>query len=190
MSRMSTTRENIRKGHRNQENGAAFEKMLSQMFHVLEEAQLAKIAKIPEPLRVLGPAEKGVWRAIYIRAAAMVDYQGTLIGGRAVYLEAKYTRSEKMEQDRVAERQAEAMDKYAALGASCGVIVSFGTRCCGVVPWAAWRRMKEIFGRKYLREEDLERMKWSFRIYNPRELCQLLHSLSLYPLYTPSLPKP
>lgn len=190
MSRMSTTRENIRKGHRNQENGAAFEKMLSQLFHIMEDCGFAKIAKIPEPLRVLGPAEKGVWRAIYIRAAAMVDYQGTLIGGRAVYLEAKYTRSEKMEQDRVAERQAEAMDKYAALGASCGVIVSFGTRCCGVVPWAAWRRMKEIFGRKYICAADLERMKWTFQLYNAKALCQLLHGLSLHPLEKTSLPKP
>lgn len=177
---MSTTRDNIRKGHRNQENGAAFEKMLSQMFHILEELKLAKVSKIPEPLRVLGPLEKGIWRAIYIRAAAAVDYRGTLIGGRAVYLEAKYTRAEKMEQDRVAERQAEAMDRYAALGASCGVIVSFGSRYNGVVPWAAWREMKEVFGRKYIRAEDLERMKWTFLLYDARGLCQLLHGLSLY----------
>ncbi len=33
--------------------------------------------------RVLGPGEEGVWRAIYIRGATMVDYQGTLMGGRA-----------------------------------------------------------------------------------------------------------
>ena len=180
MGRMSTTRENIRRGHRNQESGAWFEKSLSQTFHIMEEAKLAKITKIPEPLRVLGPAEKGVWRAIYIRAAAMVDYQGTLIGGRAVYLEAKYTRAEKMEQDRVAERQAEALDKYAALGASCGVIVSFGVSGCGVVPWVAWRRMKEIFGRKYIREDDLERMGWKFLLFDARGLCQHLHGLSLY----------
>lgn len=179
---MSTTRENIRKGHRNQENGAAFEKMLSQLFHIMEDCGYAKIAKIPEPLRVLGPAEKGVWRAIFIRTSVMVDYQGTLIGGRAVYLEAKYTRSSKMEQDRVAERQAEALDKYAALGASCGVLVSFGAKCCGVVPWAAWRQMKEIFGRKYIRADDLERMKWTFQLYNARGLCQLLHGLILYQL--------
>lgn len=177
---MSTTRENQRRGHRNQENGAAFEKMLSQMFQTMEMMQLAKISKVPEPLRVLGPAEKGVWRAIFIRTAVMVDYQGTLIGGRAVYLEAKHTRAEKMEQDRVAERQAEALDKYAALGASCGVLVSFGAKCCGVVPWAAWRAMKEIFGRKYLRAEDVEGMGWKFLMFDARGLCQLLHGLSLY----------
>lgn len=63
-----------------------------------------------------------------------------------------------MEQDRVAERQAEAMDLYAALGASCGVLVTFRLARCGLVPWAAWRRMKEIFGRKYITAEDLK--KW------------------------------
>ena len=100
---MSTTRENQRRGHRNQENGAAFEKMLSQMFQTMEMMQLAKISKVPEPLRVLGPAEKGAWRA-----------------------------------------------------------------------------MKEIFGRKYLRAEDVEGMGWKFMMFDARGLCQLLHGLSLY----------
>lgn len=95
MARMSP-KENIRRGHRNQENGATFEKILGQLFTRMADAELARIAKVPEPLRVLGPGEKGVWRAIYIRGAAMVDYQGTLMGGRAVYLEAKYTRAAKI----------------------------------------------------------------------------------------------
>lgn len=183
MARMSP-KENIRRGHRNQENGAAFEKMLGQLFTQMAAAKLARIAKVPEPLRVLGPAEKGIWRAIYIRGAAMVDYQGTLMGGRAVYLEAKYTRAAKLEQDRVAERQAEAMDLYAALGASCGVLVTFRLGCTGLVPWAAWRRMKELFGRKYLKPEDLAAMGWEISLFDARALCQALHSLSLYRMET------
>lgn len=179
MARMSP-KENIRRGHRNQENGAAFEKMLSQLFAHMATAGLARIAKVPEPLRVLGPGEKGIWRAIYIRGAAMVDYQGALMGGRAVYLEAKYTKAEKMEQDRVAERQAEALDLYAALGASCGVLVTFRLGSTGLVPWAAWRRMKEIFGRKYLKPEDLAAMGWKISLFDARALCQALHGLSLY----------
>lgn len=182
---MSTHRENIRRGHRNQENGAYFEKMLGQLFARMDEADLAKISKIPEPLRVVGPGEKGVFNAIYIRGAATVDYQGTLIGGRAVYLEAKYTRAEQMEQARIADRQAEAMDAHAALGASCGVLVTFSLARCGLVPWAAWRRMKEIFGRKYIKAEDLEKMGWEFSLYDARGLVQALHGLSLYKFEKP-----
>lgn len=107
---MSTTRDNIRKGHRNQENGAYFEKMPGQLFTRMADGELARIAKVPEPLRGLCPGEKGGWRAIYIRGAAM----------------------------------------------------------------------KEIFGRKYLRAEDVEGMGWKFMMFDARGLCQLLHGLSLY----------
>ncbi|MBR2126967.1 MAG: Holliday junction resolvase RecU [Akkermansia sp.] len=101
-----------------------------------------------------------------------MDYADTLIGGRAVFLEAKYTRAEQMEQSRIADRQAEAMDAHTALGASCGVLVTFSLARCGLVLWAAWRRMKEIFGRKYIKAEDLTKMGWEFSLFDPRGLCQ------------------
>ena len=40
--------------------------------------------------------------------------------------------------------------------------------------------MKELFGRKYLKPEDLAAMGWEISLFDARALCQALHSLSLY----------
>ncbi len=174
-----TPKEQKRQGYRNQEGGAAFEKQLREKFAILSEMGMMHISKVPEPLRVVSGAEKGVFKAIYIRAAAQVDYQGTLAGGRAVLLEAKYTRSDKMEFDRVAERQAAVLTAHDRLGACCGVVVCFSFAAYGVVPWSAWLKMKEILGRKYIKADDLTEHGWAFTMYPASDLAARLQSLVL-----------
>ena len=45
---------------------------------------------------------------------------------------------------------------YEGFGAHCYVMVSLELRKFYRVPWDVWKRMKELFGRKYMTEKELE----------------------------------
>ena len=90
---------------------------------------------------------------------AQPDYKGTIKGGRTVMFEAKFTAKERMEQDRVEREQGEYLDRHERLGARCYVLAGFGSGEVYRIPWPAWRAMKELFGRKYVTEADLEQYR-------------------------------
>ena len=48
------------------------------------------------------------------------------------------------------------MDRHQRLGARCFVVAGFSTDEVYKIPWDNWRRMKELFGRKYVKETDLQ----------------------------------
>ena len=70
--------------------------------------------------------------------------------------EAKHTDSDRMRQGVVTDTQWESLDLYEKFGAHCYVMVSMGLRNFYRVPWDVWKRMKELYGRKYMKEEDLK----------------------------------
>ena len=86
---------------------------------------------------------------------AQPDFKGTLMGGRSVVFEAKHTEKDRIEQSRVSEEQAKRLDSHERFGALCFVLVSFSYDKFYRVLWADWKRMKEIYGRKYIKAEDL-----------------------------------
>ena len=90
---------------------------------------------------------------------AQPDYKGTIKGGRTVMFEAKFTAKDRMEQDRVEREQGEYLDRHERLGARCYVLAGFGSGEVYRIPWPAWRAMKELFGRKYVTEADLEQYR-------------------------------
>lgn len=92
----------------------------------------------------------------FFEKAAQPDFKGVLKGGRAVAFEAKYTSGERMDHDRVTPDQARSLDRYEKLGALCFVVAGFGSGGVFRIPWAVWRDMKEIYGRKYVTPEDIE----------------------------------
>ena len=69
--------------------------------------------------------------------------------------EAKYTSGNRLEQSRVLPQQAETLTLHQQLGARCYVIAGFASGRVYRIPWKVWSGMKETFGRKYVREEDL-----------------------------------
>lgn len=95
----------------------------------------------------------------FFEKKAQPDYKGIIKGGRTVMFEAKFTAKERMEQDRVEREQGEYLDRHERLGARCYVLAGFGSGEVYRIPWPAWRAMKELFGRKYVTEADLEQYR-------------------------------
>ena len=70
--------------------------------------------------------------------------------------EAKFTSTDRMEQSRVLQGQANYLDRHQELGARCYVIAGFSSGAVYRFPWNVWRDMKKNFGRKYVTEADVE----------------------------------
>lgn len=138
--------------------GKAFENMLDATFMYYKNKGFAIIEKTPEPMRPVRPLGGGRFEAFFEKKA-QPDYKGTIKGGRTVMFEAKFTSSDRMEQNRVSPGQTEYMESHTELGAKCYVIVGFQSGNTYLIPWSVWRNMKEYFGRKYIKETDLDDYK-------------------------------
>lgn len=147
-----------RRGAVNKAMGKRFEQRLDAAFAYYESCGLAIIEKTPEPIRAYKDLKDGRFLAVYVKKA-QPDYKGVIKGGRAVMIEAKYTLTDRLTQDRVTPGQAEYMTKNEALGARCYVVVGFVSGGVYRVPWAVWNSMKEHFDRKYVKEQDLQNYK-------------------------------
>lgn len=116
----------------------------------------AEIEKTPEPARQLTKMDRyGRFTACYEKKA-QPDYKGTLAGGRSVVFEAKHTDADRLQQSAVTEEQEKRLNWHMGLGAECFILVSFGFRQFFKVPWEVFRTMKEHYGRKYIKPEDVQ----------------------------------
>ena len=134
--------------------GRAFEERLEAAFAYYRRRGTASVDKTPEPMKVLESLGKGQFKACFLKKA-QPDFSGTVRGGRSVMFEAKYTSGNRLEQSRVLPQQAETLTLHQQLGARCYVIAGFASGRVYRIPWKVWSGMKETFGRKYVREEDL-----------------------------------
>ena len=80
----------------------------------------------------------------------------SVTGGRSVVFEAKHTDDDKIEYGRLTHEQIEALSQHHKLGAAAFIMVSVGLENFYRVPWEVWRDMKQIYGRKHMKLEDLE----------------------------------
>lgn len=143
------------RGRQNKASGALFEQMIEAACWEYRQAGVAEIDKTPEPMKQLGHQNnRGQFIACYAKKA-QPDFKGTLKGGTSIVLEAKITSSDKIQQSVILEQQAEALERHRSLGAKCYVIVSFGFQKYFCIPWEIWVKMKEQYGRKYLRPADI-----------------------------------
>ena len=136
--------------------GKYFEQYIDKSLNYYGYKGLAVIEKTPEPMRPSKSIGNGKFVAFFEKKA-QPDYKGTLKGGKSIVFEAKYTSSDKMEQNRVLQEQAESLTKHQRLGALCFVIAGFDSGNVYRVPWDVWQNMKELFGRKYVTEADLKK---------------------------------
>lgn len=151
---------NIRRqitGQRSRVAGEHFENMISASCDYYLERGIAKIEKTPEPMKPLGAKNrKGQFMACYTKQA-QPDYGGTLKGGWSIYFEAKHTDDDRIEQRRLTQEQQDDLEAHHRLGALSFVLVSFGLCDFYRVPWPVWRDMAETYGRKYIKQAELER---------------------------------
>jgi len=138
--------------------GKRFEARLDASFEYYRQTGFALIEKTPEPMRPTRSVGNGKFLAYYEKKA-QPDYKGVIKGGREIMFEAKYTSSDRMEQSRVLDSQAEYMTKHEALGARCYVIAGFDSGDVYCIPWRVWSTMKKQFGRKYVTEADLDKYR-------------------------------
>lgn len=135
--------------------GAMFEKYISRSCDFYLANKTAKIEKTPEPMKpISGSNGKGQFLACYTKQA-QPDYKGVIKGGNAVIFEAKHTTGDRIEYNRLTKEQVESLEEYYRLGAAAFVLVSFSMLEFYRIPWEVWRTMKELYGRKYLRRDEL-----------------------------------
>lgn len=165
------------RGRQSRQTGELFEQMIDDSLKWYRWQGTAAIEKTPEPMKPLArPNNRGQFLACYVKAA-QPDYKGTLRGGRAVVFEAKHTDSDRIEFDRLTQEQIGALTDHDRLGAAAYVLVSFGLESFYRVPWPVWRDMKTVFGRKYMKEPELE----PYRVQRVAGVLKLLDGVETLP---------
>ena len=150
------------RGMQSRAAGEHFESMIEASCIWHREHGLACIDKTPEPMKPLSkPNFRGQFLACYTKAA-QPDFKGTLAGGQSVVFEAKHTDADRITYDRLTADQIDDLDMHYKLGAVAFVLVSFGLQGFYRIPWEVWRDMKELYGRKYITEEECERYRVPF----------------------------
>lgn len=167
--------ERSRIGAQNRAAGEHFEKTIEASLVWYKLHDVAEIEKTPEPMKQLSrPDKRGRFRACYVKAA-QPDFKGTIAGGRSVVFEAKHTISDKIEQKVVTKDQADRLNSHYRLGAVAFVLVGIGFEDFYRVPWKVWRDMKEIYGHKHMKRDELE----PFRVQYIAGVLKLLEGVPL-----------
>lgn len=141
--------------------GKNFEKFIAMACDYYRTNEIADITKIDEPFRVMQLYKAGQFKGQFT-ANANPDFEGTLKGGRSICFEAKYTTTDRLKQDVVSDKQWEVLDLKHKLGGLVGV-------CGGIqnkyyfIPWEVWINMKTLYGRKYVKPEDIEEYEVPFK---------------------------
>lgn len=144
-------------GRINHEVGKNFEDQIESICDVYKLNKLAIIEKTPEPMKVLRHIENGLFETVFTKSA-QPDFKGTLKGGQTVVFDAKFTEAEKITYQALSDFQREALTNYSELGAMAFVLVGFFDGSMYRVDIETWNNMKEIFGRKHIKKEELEKM--------------------------------
>ena len=143
------------RGKANRDLGKQFEAMVDESCEYYRVRDIADIEKTPEPLRVIKALEQGRFIACFDKKA-QPDYKGVVAqSGRAIAFEAKHSTTGRIEKSRVTQEQTKALERFWSMGAHCFVLVGFDMNKFYRVPWEDWRKMKYIFGRKYIVPEDI-----------------------------------
>lgn len=137
--------------------GKEFEEQVEAICEIYKLNKLAIIEKTPEPMRILKHIENGHFETVFTKSA-QPDFKGTLNGGRTVVFDAKFTESNKITYQALSDYQREALSAYHELGAMSFVLVGFTDGAMYKVDIRNWINMKEIFGRKHIKQEELETM--------------------------------
>lgn len=174
----ATALANIQRSQRGRQSrivGDHFENMIAASLRWYEDKGVACIEKTPEPMKPLrAPNRQGQFLACYVKAG-QPDFKGTLTGGRSVVFEAKHTDSDRIEYGRLTDEQVEKLSTHHKLGAAAFVLVSFGLQDFYRIPWEVWRDMKAIYGRKHIKQPELE----PYRVQYIAGVLKLLEGVDL-----------
>ncbi|WP_455619616.1 Holliday junction resolvase RecU [Eisenbergiella sp.] len=163
------------RGLQSKRAGEHFENLIAASLNWYKDKGVAFVEKTPEPMRPLRPPNRqGQFLACYVKAG-QPDFKGTLTGGRAVVFEAKHTDSDRIEYNRLTPEQLSSLSEHYHLGAAAFVVVSFGLQDFYRIPWETWRDMKTIYGRKHIKQPELE----PFRVQYIAGVLKLLEGIEV-----------
>lgn len=151
--------------------GENFETEVENICSIYESKKLAKIEKTPEPMKVLRHIEDARFEAVFTKAA-QPDFKGTIKGGKTVVFDAKYTESDRITYQVLSDFQRETLLKYKELGAIAFILVGFSDGAIYRIDIDTWASMKENFGRKHLKQTELEEM--SLRVKETKGIMDFL----------------
>ncbi len=154
----------LRQQYKNRVNNAQgrhFEREILAGCRIYEQYGIAVIDKTPEPFRVTSKNRKTGEFTGRFGSHAQPDFQGTLYTGRSIVFEAKWTGKDRIARNVLTATQMEVLEKHRSLGALCGVCICIRDEFF-FVPWDVWRDMKDIYGRQYLKAEDIKQYKVKF----------------------------
>ena len=153
----------VAQGRKSKATGAAFESYIDATVEHYKRIGIADIQKTPEPMKPLrtAPGQPGKFIAVFTKQA-QADYKGILMGGKSIMFEAKHTDTATMPYGRLSIEQIDNLRSYDKFGAVCFILVSFNFKNFYRVPWVNWRDMKELYGRKHLKESDIQEFKVKF----------------------------
>ena len=160
-------------GARSRVAGEFFERQIEGSLQWHFDRRLLKANKTPEPMKQIGPKGKDGRFLAHYEKKAQVDFCGTMYGGRSVRFEAKQTDTDRFEHKRLTDEQMDDLRDHQKLGALCFVLLCFGADHFYRVPWQVWEAMKEIYGRKYVTEKDVQQ----FRIPYISGVIKILHGI-------------
>ena len=146
-------------GKMNHMFGQNFEAQIEAICEVYKMEKLAIIEKTPEPMKILKHIDNGHFESIFTKSA-QPDFKGTVKGGRTVVFDAKFTEKDRITYQALSDFQREALLAYSKLGAISFVLVGFMNGSMYTVPIDEWSTMKEHFGRKYIKQEELEQLNF------------------------------
>ena len=148
-------------GARSKANGRMFEDIVINSCHRYFADRKAIIHKENEPMKPIRDLGQGKFVACYERKS-QPDFKGKIMDGPMVLFEAKHTDADRLKYEAVTQGQARAFDYHTEFGVECFVLISFGFRKFYKVPWNIYRKMKDIYGRKYIKPEDLTKYEIPF----------------------------
>ena len=156
--------EKLKRQYKNRINNAQgqhFENEILAGCKMYEHHDIATIDKTPEPFKVTSKNHRTGEFTGRFSKHAQPDFQGTLYGGRSIVFEAKKTTKDRITRNVLTDTQMDVLEKHNRLGALCGVCICIQDDFF-FIPWNVWRDMKEMYGRQYLKPEDIEEYKVRF----------------------------
>lgn len=138
----------------NNNRGHQLEMLISLGCKYYRSKGIAEIEKTPEPFRTTKSNRDGTFEGRFT-GNAQPDFQGTIKGGQSIVFEAKATSTDKLKQSVLSDEQTRCLASHYYLGAICGVCCNIG-KTYAFVPWSIWEQMKDLYGRKYMTEKELQ----------------------------------
>ena len=155
--------EALKQAYRNKVSSAQgqhFEDEILAACNYYKREGIAVIDKTPEPFRVMKKDKNGIFTGRFTKAA-QPDFQGTLQNGISIVFEAKKTSKDRINRNVLTEEQMNVLEAHQSMSAKCYVCACIADQCF-MIPWEIWRDMKEHFGRKYIKAEDVTQYKVKF----------------------------